>query len=166
MEKFFFSNLPQEMKDGVQEFAKSLLDHARTSYELEVMLNYNPTGESWEPGERQTLERLKLAIKYKQKQFVAHPNVQQLLAKIWYDGLPGFRRLSMVAQLIEVAKLGAQFPLYSTIYMMAPTSPKALFMKKPFVKFICHSSSYGVFLSKINHAVLFSRAVDSLGGSG
>lgn len=32
------------------------------------MLNFNPTGENWEPGERQTLERLKLAIKYKQKQ--------------------------------------------------------------------------------------------------
>lgn len=79
------------------------------------MLNFNATGENWEPGERQTLERLKLAIKYKQKQvnrclrlskvstpisvpyqFVAHPNVQQLLAKIWYDGLPGFRRKGCV----------------------------------------------------------------------
>ena len=29
--------------------------------------------------------RLKLAIKYGQKKFVAHPNVQQLLASIWYD---------------------------------------------------------------------------------
>ena len=29
--------------------------------------------------------RLKLAIKYGQKKFVAHPNVQQLLASIWYS---------------------------------------------------------------------------------
>jgi len=56
------------MREQTQQFATSLLDHARTSYELEVMLNYNPTGENWDPGERQTLERLKLAIKYKQKQ--------------------------------------------------------------------------------------------------
>lgn len=56
------------MREQVQTFATSLLDHARTSYELEVMLNYNPTGDNWEPGERQTLERLKLGIKYKQKQ--------------------------------------------------------------------------------------------------
>ena len=56
------------MREAVQLFATSLLDHARTSYELEVMLNYNPTGDNWEPGERQTLERLKLGIKYKQKQ--------------------------------------------------------------------------------------------------
>lgn len=55
------------MRKNVQEFSTALLDHARTSNELEIMLNYNPSGENWEPGERQTLDRLKLAIKYKQK---------------------------------------------------------------------------------------------------
>lgn len=52
---------------AVQTFATSLVDHVRTSHELEIMLNYEPDGDPWEPGERQTLERLKLAIKYKQK---------------------------------------------------------------------------------------------------
>jgi transient receptor potential cation channel subfamily C member 4 len=62
---FFF--LVKEMREGVLEFATQLLDHARTSVELEIMLNYNAGGENWEPGERQTLERLKLAIKFSQK---------------------------------------------------------------------------------------------------
>lgn len=59
----------QEMRKQCQEFATSLLDHARTSHELENMLNFNGSDvdEYWEPGERQTLERLKLAIRYKQK---------------------------------------------------------------------------------------------------
>ncbi|XP_036147201.1 transient receptor potential protein isoform X2 [Monomorium pharaonis] len=87
-----------------------------------------------------------------QYNFVAHPNVQQLLAAIWYDGLPGFRRKNIVAQLMEVAKLGAMFPIYSTIYMMAPTSQMGLFMKKPFVKFICHSASYAFFLMLLGMA--------------
>lgn len=39
----------------------------RTSYELEVILNHNPGGAPWEVGDIQTLERLKLAIMYKQK---------------------------------------------------------------------------------------------------
>lgn len=57
------------MRATCQEFATSLLDHARTSHELEIMLNFNgsETEAYWEPGERQTLERLKLAIRYKQK---------------------------------------------------------------------------------------------------
>ncbi|XP_011298653.1 transient receptor potential protein isoform X2 [Fopius arisanus] len=151
MEQEFRSEY-NELKEQCQEFATSLLDHARTSHELELMLNYNPTGENWEPGERQTLDRLKLAIKYKQKQFVAHPNVQQLLGAIWYDGLPGFRRLTMVGQLVKVAKLGAMFPVYSTIYMLSPTSQMGQFMKKPFVKFICHSSSYAFFLMLLGMA--------------
>lgn len=76
------------MRQSVQDFAKMLLDHARTSQELEIMLNYNsvPGSDVWAPGDHQSLDRLKLAINYKQKQFVAHPSVQQLLASIWYEG--------------------------------------------------------------------------------
>lgn len=55
------------MRNQVQAFATALLDHARTSNELEIMLNYDVDGDIWVSGERQTLERLKLAIKYKQK---------------------------------------------------------------------------------------------------
>lgn len=57
------------MRQAVQNFVTALLDHARTSMELEVMLNFNhePSHEIWFPGQRQTLERLKLAIRYKQK---------------------------------------------------------------------------------------------------
>lgn len=138
------------MRKNVTEFATNLLDHARTSHELEMMLNFSAEEEdsAWEPGERQTLDRLKLAIKYQQKKFVAHPNVQQLLAKIWYEGLPGFRRKNMVGQLTQVGKLASMFPIYATIYMLAPYSEQGKFMKKPFVKFICHSASYAFFLCK------------------
>lgn len=81
-------------------------------------------------------------------QFVAHPSVQQLLAARWYEGLPGFRRKTMIAQMFEVGKMGAMFAMYSTMYMLAPESELGKFLKKPFVKFICHSASYGFFLSK------------------
>lgn len=35
-------------------------------------------------------------------QFVAHPNIQQLLAAIWYEGLPGFRRKSAIDKVIRI----------------------------------------------------------------
>ncbi|XP_031341561.1 transient receptor potential protein [Photinus pyralis] len=135
-----------EMRNQVQQFSTSLLDHARTSYELEIMLNYDPDGDNWDPGEKQTLERLRLAIKYKQKMFVAHPNVQQLLAAIWYEGVPGFRRKKTFWQLLSIGKLIILFPLYCFAYILAPTSKPARFIKKPFIKFVCHSASYVFFL--------------------
>ncbi|KAK9870187.1 hypothetical protein WA026_006274 [Henosepilachna vigintioctopunctata] len=141
-----------EMRAKVQVFATSLLHHVRSSFELEVMLNYDPTGDTWDPGDHQTLDRLRLAIKYKQKQFIAHPNVQQLLAAIWYEGLPGFRRKGLIGQALQVAKMGMMFPVYCSVYIMAPNSTMGSFMKKPFVKFICHSSSYGFFLMLLGAA--------------
>ncbi len=55
-----------------------LLGHARTSLELQTLLNYHKTdqgSENWEPGERQNLERLKMAIKYKQKKVYLHLHI-------------------------------------------------------------------------------------------
>ena len=79
-------------------------------------------------------------------QFVAHPNVQQLLGTIWYTGLPGFRRRSMIGQIVQTLKIAIQFPIHSMLYMLAPNSARGMFIKLPFVKFICHSASYLFFL--------------------
>ena len=48
-------------------FATALLDHTRSSGELEILLNHDPAGPVYQHGERMTLQRLKLAIKYRQK---------------------------------------------------------------------------------------------------
>lgn len=83
-------------------------------------------------------------------QFVAHSNVQQLLGQVWYDGMPGFKRMTPVAQLTEIAKIGCLFPLYCFAFLLAPKSSFGAAMKKPFIKFIVHSSAYSFFLCKYN----------------
>ena len=40
----------KKLRKIVQEFAVGLVEQARTSYELEVFLNYNPGGTPWKPG--------------------------------------------------------------------------------------------------------------------
>ena len=50
-----------------QDFAVALLNQVRGSKELEIVLNHSDDGPVCEMGERMTLSRLKLAIKYKQK---------------------------------------------------------------------------------------------------
>lgn len=76
--------------------------------------------------------------------------MQQLLAALWYDGLPGFRRKSGLHKLMEVVKVALLFPFYCSIYMIAPDSPSGRLMRKPFMKFLIKSSSYLFFLRKFN----------------
>ncbi|XP_069953350.1 transient receptor potential protein-like [Cherax quadricarinatus] len=135
-----------ELRQKVMKFGTELLDQTRSRTELSIMLNYDPEGPVWEEGEVNSLERLKMAIKFSQKSFVAHPNVQQLLGAIWYDGLPGFRRKDLTGQCVEVAKLACMFPVLSFAYIFCPSSSKGKFIKKPFVKFITHCASYMLFL--------------------
>ena len=44
------------LRDQVQAFSTSLLDHARSSYELEVMLNYAGSRTVWVPGHHQAAQ--------------------------------------------------------------------------------------------------------------
>ncbi|KAF7400637.1 hypothetical protein HZH66_005821 [Vespula vulgaris] len=152
----------QELRRQCQDFATALLDHTRSSYELEVLLNHDPKGPAFEHGERMHLNRLKLAIKLRQKKFVAHPNVQQLLASIWYEGLPGFRRKNMLLQAMEIVRIGLLFPLFSVAYIIAPHSTVGQTMRKPFIKFICHSASYFTFLFML---ILASQRIESVIGN-
>lgn len=54
------------MRQVVQTFATSLLDHVRTSEELEIILNHD-SDEHFQSDDRQSLSRLKLAIKVRLK---------------------------------------------------------------------------------------------------
>ncbi|EDW89546.1 transient-receptor-potential-like protein isoform X2 [Drosophila yakuba] len=135
-----------DLRRQCQKFAVDLLDQTRTSNELAIILNYDPQMSSYEPGDRMSLTRLVQAISYKQKKFVAHSNIQQLLSSIWYDGLPGFRRKSIVDKVICIGQVAVLFPLYCLIYMCAPNCRTGQLMRKPFMKFLIHASSYLFFL--------------------
>ncbi|KAF4026673.1 hypothetical protein G4228_019303 [Cervus hanglu yarkandensis] len=79
-------------------------------------------------------------------EFVAQPNCQQLLATLWYDGFPGWRRKHWVVKLLTCMTIGFLFPMLSIAYLISPRSNLGLFIKKPFIKFICHTASYLTFL--------------------
>ncbi|KAM8898838.1 short transient receptor potential channel 5a [Spinachia spinachia] len=138
----------EELSQQCKRFAKDLLDQARSSRELETILNHrdNDQSEELDPRQCHDLAKLKLAIKYHQKEFVAQPNCQQLLATLWYDGFPGWRRRHWAVKLVTCFIIGLLFPFFSLIYLLAPKSALGRFIKKPFIKFICHTASYLTFL--------------------
>jgi transient receptor potential cation channel subfamily C protein 4 len=155
----------EQLAQQCQEYSAALLAETRSSKELEVILNYdseNPPLLS-ETNEKMNLSRLKLAIRYKQKKvkakvknkiysfyifkFVSHSHCQQLLASLWYEGLPGFRRRHSVLKILITALVGFIFPILSIAYLLMPRSSIGRIMRQPFIKFICHSVSYIFFLS-------------------
>lgn len=77
---------------------------------------------------------------------MAHPNIQQLLATLWYEGVPGFRRKAAIEKLMIIVKVALFFPLYCVVYMAAPSCAMGVYMRKPFMKFLIHASSYLFFL--------------------
>ena len=79
-------------------------------------------------------------------QFVAHPNCQQLIAEVWYQGLPGWRRQHFTAKFLISVFVGISFPLLSLAYFLAPRTRVGQILRLPFLKFICHSASYLLFL--------------------
>ncbi|XP_076446339.1 short transient receptor potential channel 4-like [Babylonia areolata] len=142
-----------------QDFAVDLLEQTRGSRELNIILNHDTTSSGMDDNgsEKMMLSRLKLAVKYKQKKFVSHPNCQQLLASLWYDGLPGFRRRSLMAKMTIIFSIAFTFPLLSIVYLIAPTSSLGRIIRKPFIKFIVHQSSYLCFLMLL---ILVSQRVE------
>ena len=54
----------------------------------------------------------------------------------------------MVLQALEIVRIGVLFPFFSVAYIIAPHSVVGQTMRKPFIKFICHSASYFTFLCK------------------
>ncbi|KAF5277598.1 hypothetical protein FQA39_LY06091 [Lamprigera yunnana] len=149
-----------ELRRQCQQFAVDLLHQSRSSKELAIILNHDPDSPPYVEGDHMNLARLELAITYKQKKFVAHPNIQQLLAAIWYEGVPGFRRKSSVAKLLICIRTAVFFPLYCTLYMLAPNTNTGKLMRKPFMKFLIHASSYLFFLFIL--ILVSQRAEDQL----
>ncbi|XP_022823701.1 transient-receptor-potential-like protein isoform X2 [Spodoptera litura] len=135
-----------ELRRQAQMFAVDLLDQSRSSQELAIILNHDPDEPAFVDGDHMKLARLELAIDFKQKKFVAHPNIQQLLASIWYEGVPGFRRKTAMEKIMIICRVALLFPFYCTLYMIAPNCATGKLMRKPFMKFLIHASSYLFFL--------------------
>lgn len=74
--------------------------HVRSSVDADLNSNSNLCFVYKKPKQKTKSKKTIMA------QFVAHPNVQQLLASIWYEGLPGFRRKNMALQALEIVRIG------------------------------------------------------------
>ncbi|KAL7303189.1 hypothetical protein TKK_0004392 [Trichogramma kaykai] len=136
----------RELREQVERFAVDLLRQTRSSSELNTLLNHvdpHRGGGSQDDGGGTRLEQ---AVAYRQKRFVTHPHVQRLLSAIWYEAVPGFRRMSGPRQAWTILRTGLMFPLYCAVCWLTPDARIGRHARQPFVKFIVHASSYFFFL--------------------
>ncbi|CAL9684346.1 unnamed protein product [Knipowitschia caucasica] len=133
-----YKNLSMQCKD----FVVGLLDLCRNTEEVDAILN----GDTESTSGRQNLIRLKLAIKYEVKKFVAHPNCQQQLHLIWYENLSGLRQQTTAIKLLLVLGVALGLPFLALIYLLAPSSKLGKLMCGPFLKFVAHAASFIIFL--------------------
>ncbi|XP_036733163.2 short transient receptor potential channel 1 isoform X5 [Manis pentadactyla] len=149
-----FRNDYEELARQCKMFAKDLLAQARNSRELEVILNHTSREEPLDKRglleERMNLSRLKLAIKYNQKEFVSQSNCQQFLNTVWFGQMSGYRRKPTCKKIMTVLTVGIFWPVLSLCYLIAPKSQFGRIIHTPFMKFIIHGASYFTFLLLLN----------------
>ncbi|XP_048839417.1 short transient receptor potential channel 6-like isoform X2 [Brienomyrus brachyistius] len=139
------ANIEKEFK--CKDFVVGLLDLCRNTEEVEAILNGDvDTGESPDLPARPSLLRLKLAIKYEVKKFVAHPNCQQQLVSIWYENLSGIRQQTMAVKFLVALAVAIGLPFLALVYLIAPCSKLGKVMRGPFMKFVSHAASFTIFL--------------------
>lgn len=149
-----FRNDYEELAKQCKMFAKDLLAQARNSRELEVILNHTSSEDHVDKRglleERMNLSRLKLAIKYNQKEFVSQSNCQQFLNTVWFGETASYRRKHTCLKMATVLSIIVLWPLLSVCYLLVPRSRVGQIIHTPFVKFIIHSASYLTFLLLLN----------------
>ncbi|CAF0718901.1 unnamed protein product [Brachionus calyciflorus] len=146
MKEKFFKNEYLNLANNLSAYTVKLLSNVRGRDELEIVLN--KTGKEGEE-KYERLARLDLALKYKEKPFVAHPNCQQKLVEIWYTGLrPVSKMNNLFFSLLFICFIFF-LPFLIVIYMIAPKTKAGNFMTQPCIKFITHTTFYAVFIALI-----------------
>uniref|UniRef100_A0AAY4DCN5 Short transient receptor potential channel 1 n=1 Tax=Denticeps clupeoides TaxID=299321 RepID=A0AAY4DCN5_9TELE len=164
-----FRNDYEELAKQCKMFAKDLLAQARNSRELEVILNHTSSEDHVDKRglleERMNLSRLKLAIKYNQKEFVAQSNCQQFLNTVWFGDMASYRRKHTCLKILSVLSVAALWPLLSICYLLGPRSRVGHIIHTPFVKFIIHSASYFTFLLLLNlYSLVYNKKIKNTMG--
>uniref|UniRef100_A0A670HP55 Transient receptor ion channel domain-containing protein n=1 Tax=Podarcis muralis TaxID=64176 RepID=A0A670HP55_PODMU len=104
-----------------QEFAFELLGMCRNQSEVTAILNDDFNDQAFEEG-IPNLARLRLAVNYNQKQFVAHPICQQVLSSIWCGSLQSWRGSTNLWKVFISSSIFMGMPFLCLLYYVAPRS--------------------------------------------
>ncbi|KAL8559450.1 hypothetical protein ACOMHN_045247 [Nucella lapillus] len=146
-EEQYFKKEYKDLANKLSQFMVDLLERVWTQQELEVVLNKK--GTSADTDRYENLARLNMALENREKQFVAHPSVQQHLVKLWHRGLPHYDSMPSWGRLPYIAGLTLAYPAMAIANFIHPGWKWSKLAVQPMVKFIGHTLSYFLFLTLI-----------------
>ncbi|ESO05324.1 hypothetical protein HELRODRAFT_191443 [Helobdella robusta] len=158
-----FKNEYMGLVEQCMNFACELMDLCRGTQEVEAVLNEG-CDDRGDP-----LIRLKMAVEYEEKKFVAHANCQQHLTTIWYGSDMGFlQSMENWKKVIFLCTLIPIVPFACLLYIISPNSRQLLkqdeypdltsciklcsliqlskMLRCPATKFLTHTLSHACFL--------------------
>ncbi|XP_033646603.1 short transient receptor potential channel 4-like isoform X1 [Asterias rubens] len=157
-----FSEQFQELAGQCEQFAADILGHIRNHKEQTCILYHDPyLWGAYVEGNGVGPYKVKIAIHYEQRKFVAHPHCQQRLTQLWYEGLPRWYDTNWLSSSIFSVLVAVFFPILSILYIIYPWGKIGSFMRVPHVQFVCHTSSGLFFLLLLG--LQSSRLTDDIG---
>lgn len=133
----------EELIEETEQFAADLIALCRTSPEVNTVLNQeygaNIRGDILFP-------RLILAVDYKQKQFVAQRNVQEVIEAAWIGDYYAWKSFSDSRTVVQFVGRVAMLPLIYFFCIFLPKSRWARFYAIPINRMLSSVASYFVFL--------------------
>lgn len=133
----------EELAQEISTFAVELIGCCRTTEEMNMVLR-QPGGV--EASVHFLYPRLILALDFKQKEFVAHPNTQQLLETAWHGEWHDWRYKNSITRLFIAFSRIFLLPIMCLMCLLMPKHTMVKLWRAPINKFITHNASYFVFL--------------------
>ncbi|XP_033123700.1 transient-receptor-potential-like protein isoform X2 [Anneissia japonica] len=155
LERAEFGDAFENLAEQCADYAASILDHIRSEEEQVIIFNHYKSAKPSGTHHQGLLypHRVQMAIKYEQKQFVAHPHCQQYLQQMWYRGL----NRQKTNHYLFLVGLMFFYPVVCLAYNFSPTSKVAQLLQVPYVKYLCTIASELTFLCILVYDSVYIR---------
>ncbi|CAH1408067.1 unnamed protein product [Nezara viridula] len=133
----------EALAESLRRFAVEIIAECRTLEEVETILSESKDSDltgNW------TYPRLIMAMDYKQKEFIAHPNVQQVLERTWMGDWIAWRGYRVYIKALYIFPRLVTLPVVLGVLMFTPTSKWAKHFSLPVNKLLSNVASYCIFL--------------------
>ncbi|CAG9825081.1 unnamed protein product [Phaedon cochleariae] len=132
-----------ELASEISMFAVDLIACCRSTNEMELILTQSAGMHS---SSMFMFPRLVLAMDYKQKTFVAHPNTQQIVEAAWCGDWHEYKIKSRPVRFLYPVLRAITLPFLTLMCLITPNHAMVKHWNIPLNKMISHVSAYMVFL--------------------